>query len=243
MCPDETSTTVSLTAALPDGSTVADSATVDVANANPTLTLLAPHAGQQVQVGADVSTGVDLSDPGVADVLDCEVDWGDGSAVTSCGQPHVFSVAGARTVTVTVTDGDGGSAQAAVGITVVAPPNSHFEFDGFFAPVANVPKVNVVEAGSTVPLKFSLGGDHGLAIFAQGYPASAAKPCNGGAIGPLTPTVLPGGATLTYDPWLDRYHYNWKTSDTWAGQCRTLVIRFVDGTQVTAEFRFKSKKG
>ena len=48
---------------------------------------------------------------------------------------------------------------------------------------------------------------------------------------------------MTYDPWLSRYHYNWKTSDTWAGQCRTLVIRFVDGTQVTAEFRFKSKKG
>src|SRR4029079_19046457 len=148
MCPDETSTTVSLTASLADGSTVADSATVEVGNANPTLTRVAPHTGQQVEVGADVSTEVELSDPGVADVLDCEADWGDGSAVTSCGQPHVFSVAGARTVTVTVTDGDGGSAQAAVGITVVAPPNSHFEFDGFFAPVVNGPKATAVEAGA-----------------------------------------------------------------------------------------------
>ena len=151
----------------------------------------------------------------------------------------MFAAAAARTITITVTDGDGGVAQASVGIQVLAPPQSVFEFDGFFAPVVNVPALNVVQAGSTVPLKFSLGGDHGLAIFAQGYPASVSHPCSGGPAGPLEPTVLPGGATLTYDPWLGRYHYNWKTSRAWAGQCRTLVMRFVDGTQVTAEFRFK----
>ncbi|HSB85976.1 MAG TPA: PxKF domain-containing protein, partial [Ilumatobacteraceae bacterium] len=121
------------------------------------------------------------------------------------------------------------------------PAQSDFEFDGFYAPVVNVPTVNVVEAGSTVPLKFSLGGDHGLAIFAEGYPASASRSCSGGQTGPLEPTALPGGATLTYNSGSGRYQYNWKTSDAWAGQCRTLVVRFVDGTQVTAEFRFKPK--
>ena len=177
--------------------------------------------------------------PGSGCCLRNSIDWGDGSAITSCEQSHAFAVAGARTITITVTDGDGGVAQALVGIQVLAPPQSGFEFDGFFAPVVNVPAVNVVQAGSTVPLKFSLGGDHGLAIFAQGYPASASHPCNGVPAGPLEPTVLPGSATLSYDPWLGRHHYNWKTSKAWAGQCRTLVMRFVDGTQVTAEFRFK----
>jgi hypothetical protein len=152
-------------------------------------------------------------------------------------------VAGARTITFTVTDGDGGGAQAAVGIQVLPPEQPDFDFDGFFAPVVNVPAVNVVEAGSTVPLKFSLGGDHGLAIFAERYPASASRPCNGGPTGPLEPTAMPGGATLTYNATSGRYQYNWKTSDAWAGQCRTLVLRFVDGTQVTAEFRFKPKPG
>ena len=128
-----------------------------------------------------------------------------------------------------------------MGIEVVPPEPSKFDFDGFYAPVANVPAVNVVEAGSTVPLKFSLGGDHGLSIFAEQYPASASRPCDGGPTGPLEPTVLPGGATLTYDSISGRYQYNWKTSDAWAGQCRTLVLRFVDGTEVRAEFRFKLK--
>jgi hypothetical protein len=241
-CPDETTTTVTLSADASNGSTAADSATVVVSNADPTLAVVAPVSGQQFEVGAEVTPVVELGDPGIADVLACSIDWGDGSAATSCDQPHAFSVAATPTITVDVTDGDGGSARATVAITVVAPTRPHFEFVGFFAPVANVPKVNVVEAGSTVPLKFSLGGDHGLAIFAQGYPASGSRSCNGGPIGPLTPTGLPGSATLTYDAWSDRYHYNWKTSDAWAGQCRTLVIRFVDGTEVTAEFRFKSKQ-
>ena len=33
--------------------------------------------------------------------------------------------------------------------------------------------VNIVKAGSAVPLKFSVGGYRGLDIFAAGYPASA----------------------------------------------------------------------
>jgi alpha-tubulin suppressor-like RCC1 family protein len=238
-CPDELTTTVTLTVSLPDGSTVADSAALDVANANPTLTVLAPVNGQQVAFGAAISPMVELGDPGPADVLACSVAWDDGTAVTSCDQPHAYAVAGPRTITITVADGDGGSAQATVGIQVLPPDPTHFEFRGFYAPVANVPAVNVIEAGSTVPLKFSLGGDHGLAIFAQGYPASASRPCNGGPTGPLEPTVLPGGATLTYDSSSRRYQYNWKTSRAWVGQCRTLVMRFVDGTEVTAEFRFK----
>jgi hypothetical protein len=114
-----------------------------------------------------------------------------------------------------------------------------FPFDGFYAPVDNVPTVNVVKAGSTVPLKFSLGGDFGLDIFAAGYPASSWRSCTGGATDALEETVQPGSATLTYDASSGRYHYNWKTLKSWAGTCRTLVLRFADGTEVTAEFRFK----
>ena len=39
-------------------------------------------------------------------------------------------------------------------------------------PIENLPSINIVTAGQAIPVKFSLGGDHGLAIFAAGYPAS-----------------------------------------------------------------------
>jgi hypothetical protein len=47
---------------------------------------------------------------------------------------------------------------------------SAYTFAGFFAPVDNRPIRNTVKAGSAVPVKFSLAGDHGLAIFTAGYP-------------------------------------------------------------------------
>src|SRR5262249_47199692 len=44
-------------------------------------------------------------------------------------------------------------------------------FTGFFQPVDNLPTINIVNAGRAVPVKFSLGGNFGLAIFAPGFPA------------------------------------------------------------------------
>jgi hypothetical protein len=132
-----------------------------------------------------------------------------------------------------------------VGIVVddaTPEPDPGWFFDGFHAPVVNPPHVNVVKAGSTVPLMFGLGGDHGLDIFEPGYPASARHACESeeGAIEvSLVATTTPGGSTLTYDPASGRYHYNWKTDRRWGGTCRRLVLRFADGTEVVAEFRFK----
>ena len=43
-----------------------------------------------------------------------------------------------------------------------------YRFTGFFQPVDNLPVVNRVNAGQAIPLKFSLSGYQGLAIFASG---------------------------------------------------------------------------
>ena len=53
-----------------------------------------------------------------------------------------------------------------------------YSFTGFFQPVDNLPTVNIVNAGSAIPLKFGLGGDFGLDIFATGFPASSQVACN-----------------------------------------------------------------
>jgi hypothetical protein len=39
-----------------------------------------------------------------------------------------------------------------------------YSFTGFFSPINNLPAVNTVNAGSTVPVKFSLAGFRGFCL-------------------------------------------------------------------------------
>ncbi|HVZ50283.1 MAG TPA: PxKF domain-containing protein [Gemmatimonadaceae bacterium] len=72
------------------------------------------------------------------------------------------------------------------------PPPS-YDWHGFFDPIDNPPKVNKVEGGATVPIKFSLGGDQGLDVFAPGYPASQPASCtNFAPTGELAPILALG---------------------------------------------------
>ncbi len=119
-------------------------------------------------------------------------------------------------------------------------PTPDFDFQGFFQPVDNLPAVNTVQAGRAIPVKFSLGGDHGLDVFEDGYPGSRRVACdNGATTDAIEQTVSPGSSELSYEAGADRYQYVWKTEKSWKGQCRLLVVRFVDGTEATAMFRFR----
>ena len=110
-----------------------------------------------------------------------------------------------------------------------------YTFTGFFSPINNLPAINDANAGSSVPIKFSLSGFRSLDLFAPGYPATQAMTTCGGALtGPLVPT-MPNG--FTYDPLLDQYTYVWKTDRNWRG-CRQLIVRLKDGTEKRANFRF-----
>ena len=115
-----------------------------------------------------------------------------------------------------------------------------FTFSGFRQPVDNPPVVNVVKAGSAVPVKFSLAGDQGLNIFAQGYPGSQPVVCSTTApTDAITETVSAGGSDLTYDALADQYIYVWKTDKAWADTCRQLTVRLTDGSDHKAVFQFK----
>jgi predicted extracellular nuclease len=116
----------------------------------------------------------------------------------------------------------------------------HYDFTGFFQPVDNIPALNVVKAGSGIPVKFSLSGDQGLNIFFDGYPQSKQITCDASALpAPIEETVTAGGGGLTYDPLTDQYTYVWKTSKAWAGTCRQLIVILKDGSIHTANFSFK----
>ena len=143
----------------------------------------------------------------------------------------VFGV-GTTTVTATATDASGNTTVRTFTVTVL------YNFTGFFSPVSNIPTLNKANGGQNIPLKFSLSGNKGLAIFAAGYPASQQVSCSDNApVNDLEEAESPGSNTLTYSP--DQYHYNWKTEKSWGGTCRMLVVKLNDGSTHTALFKFK----
>ena len=107
-------------------------------------------------------------------------------------------------------------------------------------PVDDAPVVNVTKAGASVPVQFSLGGDRGLDVLVPGSPASNRHGCEaGGTVDALESAASAGQTGLTYDAATGRYTYVWKTQKSWTGQCRTFVLLLDDGSQHTAEFRFR----
>ena len=113
-----------------------------------------------------------------------------------------------------------------------------YNFSGFFQPVDNLPTMNVVQAGVGVPVRFSLGGDHGLNIFVTGYPVSAKIACGGAPQDVIEETVIVSSSSLSYDAASDTYTYLWKTSKAWAGTCRQLNLKLNNGTEHKANFKF-----
>ena len=115
-----------------------------------------------------------------------------------------------------------------------------YQFAGFFSPVDNLPTVNLARAGSAIPVRFGLGGDHGLDVFTLGYPRSQQVACDSTApVDGIEETVTAGGGGLSYAASTDRYAYGWKTEKAWTGTCRQLVLRLADGSSQRAGFSLR----
>ncbi|HYE15141.1 MAG TPA: HYR domain-containing protein [Pyrinomonadaceae bacterium] len=157
----------------------------------------------------------------------------------SIGYSHasgsVFSV-GPTVVTITATDVHNNPATATFTVTVL------YNFTGFFSPVENGSVFNLVKAGQSVPMKFSLSGNKGPDILAADSPTSAAIACPGNpAINDVSEvyTLTAGSSGLTYDALSDQYKYVWKTESSWVGACRQFNLKLNDGSVHKAYFKFK----
>jgi len=118
------------------------------------------------------------------------------------------------------------------------PPECVYSFSGFFPPVSNPPALNSKNAGSSVPLKFSLSGNQSLGVLETGYPVSQQIDCNTlTPIGSTEPTESTLG--LRYIMELDQYQYDWKTKSAWKNTCRQVIVRLDDLTDHIAYFKFK----
>jgi uncharacterized repeat protein (TIGR01451 family) len=156
------------------------------------------------------------------------------SAIVVTGSVDTNTV-GFYALTYTVSDPSGHS-DTKVRTVEVLPYN----FTGFFAPIDNPPVFNEMKAGQAAPVKFSLGGNQGLNIFAAGSPSSVQISCTSGdPILPVEETETAGSSSLTYDSASDRYKYTWKTETSWKNTCRQLTVTLRDGTVHTAKFKFK----
>ena len=99
--------------------------------------------------------------------------------------------------------------------------------------------VNRANAGRSIPVKFSLGGDRGLNIFKPGYPKFVSEPCEAGDTQEDIEATATSQAGLSYDPVTRQYTYVWKTQKLWAGTCRQFVLTLADGTSHSALFDFR----
>jgi probable HAF family extracellular repeat protein len=111
-------------------------------------------------------------------------------------------------------------------------------FDGVYQPVDNLPTLNKTKPGKTIPIRFSLGGDKGLDIFADGYPKSEPIPCDSTATVDGVEETVTGKGGLSYNASTDTYEYAWATSSTSSG-CRQFVMKLKDGTVHRANFIFR----
>jgi hypothetical protein len=84
---------------------------------------------------------------------------------------------------------------------------------GSFGEPVRDTELNQLAAGAGVPVKFGLGADYGLNIFAAGYPASKQISCTTGLpTDPVEETATVTKSGLTYDAASGLYTYVWKTS-------------------------------
>jgi hypothetical protein len=123
----------------------------------------------------------------------------------------------------------GMTGQAMIGATIVrwtVPASVSFE-----KPIASPPSYNAVRAGNAVQLRFRLGGDLGLEIFAAGSPTSQLLPSGT----PEATLTARSGLTLKNGV----YTYVWATDRAWKGTSRELVMTFTDGSTAVANFTFR----
>ena len=95
-------------------------------------------------------------------------------------------------------------------------------------------ETNTARAGSAVPVKFELDGDFGNAVLHE--PLQVFE-CGEWPFGASTAAASVGGG-LRYDAHDDQYVFTWKTSQSWAGECKTLVLTLDDGSYLTVDFEF-----
>jgi hypothetical protein len=129
---------------------------------------------------------------------------------------------------------------ATVWVTVSQPP-SGLKFRGFFRPVHNLPVVNTVVAGKSIPVRFIVEGARSSRVLKNGSPTSVPIACSLSApTQGITETVKGDNSKLQWRG--NHYTYVWRTERSWANKCRKLILVLTDGSRHEAVFRFSKEE-
>ena len=222
-----------------DGSGTPESLTNDPSpDSKPDWGPLPDKTPQEITLTAPADSATYLLNQRVISDYSCRDEAG-GSGLLSCagpvpaGDPLDSTTVGTRTFTVEAADEAGNTVSESHDYGVV------YDFGGLFSPDDNPPTMNTVKAGRAVPVKFGLGGNQGLDVFAEGYPRSVPLASDPDAPqDAVAQTEAAGESSLSYDPAKNLYTYVWKTEKAWAGEARQLVIELDDGSEHRACFDF-----
>lgn len=121
------------------------------------------------------------------------------------------------------------------------PPFIAYGFLGFFSPVDNLPTLNTVKNGSTVPIKWKLldaGGNLVTDTAALEGSQYVSIQCDGNLPQDAVETTVSGGSILRWDSSTLQFVYNWKTPSL-PNRCVRLDLTFNDGTTHSAYFKLK----
>ena len=95
--------------------------------------------------------------------------------------------------------------------------------------------VNVAVAGTSIPVKFTVGGKRWIQILATS-PSSLPVACPAGMPEHVIRPGISGSSGLRSQGY--SYTYVWKTNASWVGTCRKFVLTLADGSVHEALFRF-----
>jgi len=118
-----------------------------------------------------------------------------------------------------------------------------YQFAGFFQPVQNIPVVNLVKAGSAIPMKWQLRDKNGAFISDLSHVAiryQKATSCSDSTLlNDIEQAQASGNSGLRYDFSSNEYQYNWKTAKSMAGNCYRLNVEYFGSIAHGADFQMR----
>lgn len=199
---------------------------INIDKTAPSITILSPADGSVHLLNAPVAASYGCADA-LSGIAACSGSVANGAALDT-------ATVGVKSLLVNASDVAGNVAAAASNYAVL------YVFSGFTNPAASLPAVNIVRAGRTVPIKYSLRDGNGallsdLASFVT--IVSWAVACDTGQPeAPAEESDAPGSTSVSFDD--GQFHFNWQTSSSWTG-CRMLELRLNDGSAHQAKFQFR----
>ncbi len=192
----------------------------------PQITITTPAEGATYLAGSTVAADYDCS-TNTSAIVYCNGEDASGSVPDD--EAIDTSTVGPKSFTVSSATEAGGTSSETVHYRVVYPFH-------FIAPTEELPgPARQVVAGPKYKVRFSLDGYHGSNVL-KGWPRQHQVNCETGKV--LSRLSTSGIKRIRYRAATDQYVVLWDTRESWAGQCRTFVVRLKDGTRHTAKFEF-----